>query len=423
MRVPVKGRGAKLARMFALCVALGATVVASTATGGSAARAKACSGTPLKVMAEGNLSSAVSLTVPQVVAGVKAAAANVTATCQLGRPVQVIGCDDKFDPNAAAACARQAVSSKVIAVVSFSGFDDNINPILQKAGIPSVGNNGASSTDSSSPISFPGQASLTELLGELDILASLGAKNIAVAALNIPAISFLTNLLKQKATAFGSKVTVISVEPTASDLSSTAGQVLSTGADGLINILATAQTTSMLKSLASQGANFHKLRVIGDLSSFTPKEVQDLGPKYAGVLNGGGTWSPTDLGNPAIKRYFSELKAAKLSTSVLETSNTGVTAWAAVHLVADALAGQKKQTTAVLIKRLKTPGVLTTTKYGLPPIDYSKAAFPSDPVLSKLRLFTKYDSAWQIDSKGQLKPLSSKWLDVTKRMPIKSLTG
>lgn len=412
----------RLTAMLASFAGIAALVAAFSLGGAATAVGKtACSGAPLKIMAIGNLSVANETPVPQIVAGAKAAAARVTTTCEIGRPVQVLACDDQFDPNDAAACARAAVTDNVIAVVSFSGFDDNINPILQAAGIPSIGNNGASSTDSTSPISFPGQYSITELLGELDIVASSGAKNIVVPALGIPAISFLTGLLQAEAKSFGATVSVISVSPTATDMTSTAQQILSSGSDGVIGILATSQTVTMLEDLHQLGANFHKLRFSDDISSFTPAEVHTLGKGFSGILDGGGALSPTDTASPVIKAYFRELKAAGQNTNVLDTSDTGVTAWAAVHLIADALRGQKKFTSAVLTRRIQIPGLLDFTKYGLPPTTYGKSAFAGNATLASLRIFTKYDSAWEINSKGDLVPLlkGSDWFNVTKPLHLK----
>ena len=139
----------------------------------------------------------------------------------------------------------------------------------------------------------------------------------------------------------------------------------------------------------------------------------------SGILSGAGAWSPTDLSNPAIRQYRAELKAARQPSRTVDLTTVGVNAWAAVHLIADALQGSKQKTSAALVKRLNTKGAVTTTKYGLPPIDFTKPAFPEDPVLSKFRLFTRGYSVWRFNAKGVPVPLSRKWLDVTKRMNIK----
>lgn len=53
-----------------------------------------------------------------------------------GRPIEVVVCDDKGDPNEARACAQKAVDDEVAAVIGFSGFaDDQVLPLLENAGI------------------------------------------------------------------------------------------------------------------------------------------------------------------------------------------------------------------------------------------------------------------------------------------------
>ena len=50
-----------------------------------------------------------------------------------GRPIEVIVCDEQFDPAVAATCARQAVEENVVAVVgSFTFFAESIVPVIEK---------------------------------------------------------------------------------------------------------------------------------------------------------------------------------------------------------------------------------------------------------------------------------------------------
>src|SRR2546430_4794616 len=46
----------------------------------------------------------------------------------------------------------------------------------------------------------------------------------------------------------------------------------------------------------------------------------------------------------------------------VDLTTVGVNAWAAVHLIADALQGSKQKTSAALVKRLNTKGAVTTTR-------------------------------------------------------------
>src|SRR5204863_2229965 len=99
-------------------------------------------GTPIKLMQIATLTGP-SNNVPEDAAAGKAAVKAVNAAGGVnGHPLELSVCDDKFDPNGAAECARQAVSQKVAAVVSLnSGFGDKVITILDAAGIPSVGDN------------------------------------------------------------------------------------------------------------------------------------------------------------------------------------------------------------------------------------------------------------------------------------------
>src|SRR3546814_4955640 len=58
-----------------------------------------CEGAPIKLMQIASLEGGVSW--PQAADGTKAAVATVNATCELGRPLELIVCDDRFDPNVA----------------------------------------------------------------------------------------------------------------------------------------------------------------------------------------------------------------------------------------------------------------------------------------------------------------------------------
>src|SRR4029453_8716055 len=88
---------------------------------------------------------------------VKAAAADLNKKGGInGHPIEIEACNDQSDQKAAAACARQAVSDKVVAVLGlFSLFGDAILPVLESAKIPYVGNTILSASDSSSPMAFP----------------------------------------------------------------------------------------------------------------------------------------------------------------------------------------------------------------------------------------------------------------------------
>jgi branched-chain amino acid transport system substrate-binding protein len=74
-----------------------------------------------------------------------------------GHPLQVIICDEQGNPTAGAACAREAVQDKVVAVVGSSSYSgDAIDPILQRGGISIFGDCCANTpADLTNPDSYP----------------------------------------------------------------------------------------------------------------------------------------------------------------------------------------------------------------------------------------------------------------------------
>src|SRR2546421_2510033 len=110
-------------------------------SGGTGTAADASTQGPIKIMVIGTLQSA-AFGFPESVDGAKAAAMAINKAGGInGQQVQILSCNDQFDPNTAAACAQQAVNDKVDAVVTgYTSFGRNIVPILKAADIPFIGN-------------------------------------------------------------------------------------------------------------------------------------------------------------------------------------------------------------------------------------------------------------------------------------------
>src|SRR4051812_22215869 len=101
-------------------------------------------GTPIKIMAFGTFQSQ-SLNLDQARAGVEAHVKVLNETGGVaGHEIDVVVCNDNFDPNTAAACARQAVDEGVVAIVGpASGYASSALPILEEAKIPYLNGSGA----------------------------------------------------------------------------------------------------------------------------------------------------------------------------------------------------------------------------------------------------------------------------------------
>jgi ABC-type branched-subunit amino acid transport system substrate-binding protein len=129
------------------------TPSAGTEAGGTGQPA---TGEPIKVMVLSQL-DAPDFAFPEIEHMVSALASSVNEDGGInGQPIEIVACNEKRDQNAAAACARDAVSDDVVAVLGiFTLFGDSILPVLEPAGIPYVGNSILSASDSSSPVAFP----------------------------------------------------------------------------------------------------------------------------------------------------------------------------------------------------------------------------------------------------------------------------
>ena len=96
------------------------TAALSNAAATTNTTAAAPAGTPIKVMQIATLTGP-SNNVPQDADAGKATAKAINAAGGVnGHPIVLEVCDDKFDPNQAADCARQAVSDNVAAVVALN---------------------------------------------------------------------------------------------------------------------------------------------------------------------------------------------------------------------------------------------------------------------------------------------------------------
>lgn len=73
-----------------------------------------------------------------------------------GKDVELIVCNDKYDPNEATNCAAQAVDEQVAAVVGgFSGFEGDIIKILEQGSIPWIGSLGNTADTLTNEHSYP----------------------------------------------------------------------------------------------------------------------------------------------------------------------------------------------------------------------------------------------------------------------------
>jgi ABC-type branched-subunit amino acid transport system substrate-binding protein len=277
---------------------------------------------------------------PEVQAAAEAAVLAINKAGGLkGHPLKDIFCNDQFTSQGAASCAREAVSDHVLAVAgSFSVYDDNVNPILQQAGIANIGNTPVQTSDFSSPISFPIQSgAIDDYQGDIFAMAQAGISKIGVALLDLPTVTAVNATLPAAfaaaKTSAGAQVTdvgSVSIPVTASDFTPYAEALQKDGATGILVVLAPQQVEGLAKSMVSIG---YKATLAGAANDYDYSDTQTLGQIGETVIGTASEPPPSGSASGAVEFRADMAAAAKagvaganlLSYSALE-SWTGVEA-------------------------------------------------------------------------------------------------
>jgi branched-chain amino acid transport system substrate-binding protein len=325
-----------------------------------------------------------------------------------GRPLELRVCEDDEDPNSGAACARRfAQDGEVVALVgSNSNNGETIDPVLEGANLPSVGQSMFGLADFKSPMVFPadgGSVSGIATAGPI-CLNLLKGEKIALAYIDVAAGAqviaiFDAFVLKP----FGTKLSVsVPIPPTAADLSSQAAKLAGDKPDCLV--MATAQESSslLLRALRQQGykgpvvvsGNVHTERSLLDQVGKSDAEGVVLTLSY-------------DPESGLYRQFASQMRAAGKADLI---SDQAAKAWLSVRIVADTL---KKLTTP---DRPSLLGTLQTLRYDTGgmlagPLDYS-ARKPNPKVFGGAapNLVLPYALAAQMKD-GKLVLLSKEWQD------------
>ena len=388
-----------------------------------AAAKKGCGGSPASFSVVTDLSNNVAgLQISKdVVGGFRAAAAAINKSCELGRPLKIIACDDKASPNGAASCGRDAVAAKVFGVAGYTGFGDSYTPPVLAAKIPILPFTASSASESTSKLSYPFGDPIPVVLSTLPAAKAAGARRIALLHVDVPAVGFFVNLVKKQAGHFGMQVASdVPVPPTATDMTTYVAQALQDKPDSMTLITSPSQQSAIFKQVVAQGKNPAKFPLISSNNIMTPSTIASL-PKNVtnGMIVVGWTLNPTspsDRNNPIVKQYVAELKAAKQPAGQRDTTPNGLAAWGEMHSIADALKAARLAPTAANIPRAMLTGKMPaiTQKYGMIPRDFRKPAFPDDPVLKTFRIFSNTSYYYRINAKQQPIALVSKPVSINK---------
>lgn len=223
-----------------------------------------------------------------------------------GRPVQIIPCDTKNDPNVATQCGRRAVSEGVVAFVGdLTIYSDRFMPLLAQHKIPSIGLEPATGADFTSPASFPiGGGAPVQFAGLGAALAEAGAKKIVLARQDIPAAAAVAPFVNAGLKRFHLTMRDLAVPPGAPDMSPYAAAALQNGTDGIIVTQADQDAVNFVEAVRQANPN-----VTIALNATSLGQVnKTLGSVAEGVIENGA--DTVLLQNTAGKQYAKDMKAA-----------------------------------------------------------------------------------------------------------------
>lgn len=196
-----------------------------------------------------------------IVPGAQAAVEAINARGGVnGRKLVMDHCDPKNDPNRAGACARKAADDETIVATVGNALlsgGDQVNPVLEKAGMAAIATKAYGPSDWNSPNVFtvegggPSGAS-----GAAVILAGKGVKNFTIASIQVPAVVTTLDYVEKLVmpnfpqTKIDKKVLL---PPTTTDVTPYVAETLRGNPDGVAVILTRGLGIPFIKALRAQG--------------------------------------------------------------------------------------------------------------------------------------------------------------------------
>ncbi|MCU1691568.1 MAG: putative substrate-binding transporter protein component [Frankiales bacterium] len=299
----------------------------ASATTGGGAPAAAASGPSAKVMVIGDITSTIPFTVPEIVPAAKGAFD--------GTNVEVVSCDAKGDPNAAQACARQAVSDGVVAVIhGFSTLNQD-QSVLEKAGIAVVGN--AAET---SPVSYATSSAFSQYVAMGVGLGKQGCTKLGIIYLD-RSETLVDNIKKGIESTGGKEVVRAAVAANAPDLTPAIAKITGAGAQCLALSLPPTGVAQAITAVKQSGKD---LKMAGISAVFSAQLLKSLGKLTDGLLVVDNQESPYDPGTGVVKADMAKFD------SKAEVTQVGTIAWVGAKIVRAALEKVQGEPTAASVK-------------------------------------------------------------------------
>jgi ABC-type branched-subunit amino acid transport system substrate-binding protein len=305
-----------------------------------------------------------------------------------GAKIKIVTCDDKSDPNVAAACARTAVEDKVAAVVV--GITINATsalPILAAAKIPWITLSPVSPIENTSTDSYPlagGDGGNFPAQGAY--LVAQGCKKVGIIGDSSAQAQQAASQLKAGVVQAGGKVTTNSViSAQTADVSPNIESILQSGATCLGEAITPSESASVLAAV--HGSSDPDMLQVSNSGELPAALLPVVGAAANGVVAISGAYLPTDS---HVSSFQSLMKP--YGTKTLTTFAEG--AWASLEYFADVAKGVSGTvTSSSLTAQLKKTGPVK-----LAALPVSVSFQKPGPVKAYPRLVNLENLAYKADS-------------------------
>jgi ABC-type branched-subunit amino acid transport system substrate-binding protein len=272
----------------------------------------------------------------EIASNVEAAAKEINDAGGInGRKLEVISCNNQLDPNVHLTCIHKAIDEKVSAVVGSVSFFPTVYPALEKAGIPFLGGFGIQKEELNSPISFPVSAGEPGwYYGQAKQLADLGMKNPAWIQCEPAACKFGEEIFRAawKQYTGGELGKVITIPDKATDLSTYAADLISSGVDSIATGMYVTENQQLTKELRTGGWD-GPIAVNGP--NMTTDVLKELGPNLGDFYVSGGMLPPSAQDIAEVPEMAEWNKAIEAYAPGLPASELALNGWASTKIFID----------------------------------------------------------------------------------------
>jgi len=415
-------------RMSAVAVFLAVASIAAGCSssggggGGTAASSSsnaACTGAALKFTSIASLTGPLSYPTLTTEAqnGLKAALQAVNGECALGRPIEIVQCDDKGDPNEATKCGRQAHDDGSLALFGSSGsYPDGTSA----ANLPGVITGGGSVFDLTDPRSFSNSSPLTLVVGGAATAAAAGVHDALMVSIDSPITRTFVATSQDVAKGQNVNLDALFIPPDTTDFAPVAAQIADRKPSAL-GLILTTQMVPFFNALADENISPRDLPTFTAVILMPPEVLKQLGSKADGVYLLTQQAPPSDKDNPGIQQMLKELKDAGLPANGDELSPAATGAWSNVHALVDILKKLPPSEIATLDQAKLVDAMAKAGPINRPeiaPFDFTTPVFPDISSLASFRIYSRQAMVMRVED-GKYVRVSS-FSDATKPFKLEN---